>query len=105
MTITDDNMTSYYFGERKIWPKPELNTPYQVIDHFSSLLRSLHGLEQIVDVSSGRQDHLVKSLDTLAFALQEAMFKTMVLREALTGFQTRGAQQTSEALQKEKLEA
>ena len=89
MIITDADMTVYDFGEKKIWPKPELKTPYQVLDHYSNLMGSLVALGQLVNVSSGRQDHLVKSLDTLAFALREALFKTMVLRESMTGFPSR----------------
>lgn len=92
MTITDKDMTFYDFGGRRIWPKPELKTPYDVLDHFSNMTRGLTALGQLINVSSGRQDHMVQSLDTVAFALKESLFKVMVLREALTGFVSKQAE-------------
>jgi hypothetical protein len=97
VTITDADMIVYEYGARKVWPKPELNTPYQVLDHYNSLMGRLNALSQLVHISSGRPDHLVKSLDTLAFSLREAMFQVMVLRESIAGFQTKELAETADS--------
>lgn len=89
------DMFVYDFGKKEIWPKPELSTPYQVLDHYSSLVRRLQSLGEVINVSSGRSDHMVRSLDTTAFALREALFQVMVLRETLTGFPTKEGERES----------
>lgn len=84
MMITENSMTTYEFGCKKIWPKPELKTPFEIINHYQDLLGRLGALESFL-TRRGREDHMIKNLDTLAFSLKEALFRVIVLREAIAG--------------------
>lgn len=94
MTPTDISMHVYDFGQKKIWPKPALNTPWDAMRAYHDLQESVKRLADYSGIN-GRIDHYVKNLDTLAYALQEALFQTMVIRETLTGYKTRAESEAS----------
>lgn len=77
-------MEKYEFGSKSIWPKPELKTTWDAMRAYDDLQRRLDGLQEFGKIN-GRSDHFIKNLDTLAYALGEAMFQVQVIREALTG--------------------
>lgn len=87
MDVTYNDMIVYDFGKRKIWPKPELKTPFDALRWHAELVDGLCRIQERASALQ-REDHFVKNLDTLAFCLREALFKTMVLREAITGVST-----------------
>jgi 4'-phosphopantetheinyl transferase EntD len=90
-----EEMYTYNFGEKSVWPKPDLSSPFDVLKCHAALVRDLSNAAQYADAYQ-REDHFIKNLDTLAFSLQECIFKVMVLREALTGFKTRHEQEKAQ---------
>jgi hypothetical protein len=91
MQITDHDMTVYDFGEKRIWPKPELKTAFDALRWHSELVDALGRMAELAN-GNQRQDHFIQHLDMLAFSLRESLFRVMVLRESITGFATRDAQ-------------
>lgn len=82
------DMEYYDFGKKEIFPKPTLDTPFDAMNAYAELQRSVGNLAQFASIR-GRQDHFVKDLDTLQYALRDALFQSMVIREALTGKKTK----------------
>lgn len=88
MTIDETVMETYDFGKRLIWPKPDLSSTFEAMRAYHDLLDSVKRLGEYAYIN-GRADHYVKNLDTLQFALRECLFKSMVIRESITGNKTK----------------